>query len=282
MVKFNDYELIDFGQGRKLECFGSEVLDRPESMAKNAKKLNPKAWTKAGHIFTETDSNKGKWTPNSDIDWTCRLRVNEHNLQLHLNKGSYKHVGVFPEQLAHWQLIEKELRSGKHMLNLFAYTGVSSLVGATTGAAVTHIDSSKSIMKVARQNAETNDISTIRFIQEDALKFSERELKRKSFYDLVICDPPVFGMGVKREKWKLEKDLPGLLETLSKIILPGGVLILNTYSPRVSITDMKKLMNTNKLDTEDSGWLEIQSSSQNPLRLSKYIWEGVALNLNNP
>lgn len=271
MVKFPDYELIDFGQGRKLERFGSEVLDRPESTAQNAKKQNPKAWAQASHIFTETDANKGKWTPNRDLDWVCQLRVNDLSLKLHLNKGRYKHVGVFPEQLTHWQLIEKELSAGRKMLNLFAYTGVSSLVGATTDAAVTHIDSSKSIMKVARQNAEINNISNIRFIQEDALKFSEREVKRKSFYDLIICDPPVFGMGLKREKWKLERDLPGLVKALGKIILPGGLLILNTYSPRVSIADMKKLVESNRLETEDSGWLEIQSSSGNALSLSKYI-----------
>lgn len=271
MVNFTDYELIDFGQGRKLERFGSEILDRPESMAQNAKILKPGIWKQVGHTFKETNSNKGKWTPNNELEWFCELDAHDRKLKIHLHKGQYKHVGVFPEQLAHWQFIEKELRAGHKMLNLFAYTGASSLVGAAAGASVTHIDSSKSIMKMARQNAEINKISSIRFIQEDAQKFSERELKRKSFYDLVICDPPVFGMGLKREKWKLEKDLPGLISTLSKIIHPNGLLILNTYSPRVSISDMKELLGRSRFSTEDSGWLEIQSSLGNSLMLSKYI-----------
>jgi 23S rRNA (cytosine1962-C5)-methyltransferase len=271
MVKLPDYELIDFGQGRKLERFGSEVLDRPESTAQKASKSNPKAWSQANHVFTETDVNKGKWAPMADLDWLCKLRVNNKELLMHLNKGKYKHVGVFPEQLSHWQLIEEELSPQSKMLNLFAYTGAASLVGASTGAAVTHIDSSRSIMKVARQNAETNNISNIRFIQEDALKFSEREHKRKSFYDLVICDPPVFGMGTKREKWKLEKDLPHLMQVLSRIIVPGGLLILNTYSPRVSLADMKSLVVKCGFTHDDSGWLEIPSSSNKTLRLSKYI-----------
>jgi 23S rRNA (cytosine1962-C5)-methyltransferase len=271
MVKFTDYELIDFGQGRKLERFGSEVLNRPESMAQNSAKSNPNAWSQSNHIFTETENNKGKWAPETNLDWFCKLQVERKELLLHLHKGKYKHVGVFPEQLKHWRLIEKELNPESKMLNLFAYTGVASLVGAVTGAAITHIDSSGSIMKVAKQNAEINHISNIRFIQEDALKFSERERKRKSLYNLVICDPPVFGMGVKREKWKLEKDLPGLIQVLSQIIIPGGMLILNTYSPRVSIEDMERLVMKNGFAKQDSGWLEIQSSDKRTLRMSKYI-----------
>jgi len=271
MVDFPDYELIDFGRGRKLERFGSEVLDRPESMADDAQKRNPKIWSSAEYIFNETQSNKGIWTPDSSFEWKVILRVNNTELKLNLSKGKFKHVGVFPEQLAHWQLIEKLLSKRKRMLNLFAYTGVSSLVGACTGASVTHIDSSKSIMKTARENALENNIDSIRFIQEDAAKFAEREQKRKSFYDLVICDPPVFGMGVKRKKWKLDKDLPGLIKTLSTIILPDGVLILNTYSPRVSLNDMKALIIQSGFSVSDSGWLEIQPLVGNNLRMSKYI-----------
>jgi len=271
MVKFTDYELIDFGQGRKLERFGSEVLDRPESMAQNTTKSNPKVWAQVNHVFNETDAKKGEWAPETKLDWLFKLQINHKELFLHLNKGKYKHVGVFPEQLSHWELIEKELRPESKMLNLFAYTGVASLVGATTGAAITHIDSSSSIMKVAKQNAETNNISNIRFIQEDALKFSERERKRRSFYDLVICDPPVFGIGTKREKWKLEKDLPHLIQVLSQIIVPKGLLILNTYSPRVSIAEMKSLVIEHGFSHKESGWLEIPASSHKTLRLSKYI-----------
>lgn len=271
MVKFSDYELIDFGGGRKLERFGSEILDRPESMAEKAVKLSAQAWSQADHLFSESDVNKGKWTPNTALNWQCKLEVQNRSLTFHLNKGKYKHVGIFPEQVAHWRFIENELDPESKMLNLFAYTGAASLVGASTGASVTHIDSSKSIMKVARQNAETNNISNIRFIEEDAKKFSEREKRRESFYDLVICDPPVFGMGKKREKWKLEKDLPGLLKVLSQIVKPQGILILNTYSPRISLSDMKRLANRYSFKPEDMGWLEIQSLENRSLQLSKYI-----------
>lgn len=271
MVDFPDYELIDFGQGRKLERFGSEILNRPESTAFDMEKKDSKIWKSAHHIFKETDANKGIWTPDTDLQWKINLKVKNRKLELNLSKGKYKHIGVFPEQLTHWRLIEKQLNKGKSMLNLFAYTGVSSLVGAATGASVTHIDSSKSIMKVARENAAENNIDTIRFIQEDALKFAERELKRKRFYNLIICDPPVFGMGVKREKWKLDKDLPKLIQTLSKITLPEGILILNTYSPRVSVNDMRELITDWGFRIQDSGWLEIQTKLGYNLRLSKYI-----------
>lgn len=271
MIKFTDYELIDFGQGRRLERFGNEILDRPESMALNIEKSDLNEWKKANHSFNETQANSGIWEPSKELTWQCNLRVNQETIKLTLSKGKFKHVGVFPEQISHWQTIERVLNKGDKMLNLFAYTGASSLVGAVSGASVTHIDSSKSIMKVARENAERSGITSIRFIQEDALKFVEREVKRRSFYSLIICDPPVFGIGPKREKWKLEKDLSKLIETLKGILLPNGYLILNTYSPRVSIEDMEWMTESNGFKLQESGWLQLQSSTRKTLQLSKYI-----------
>ena len=165
----SSYRLIDIGDAQKLEQFGGVTLIRPEISAKAIRKTI-KSWpNKANAQFVQEGSNKGHWKRFKDIEtpWVIDLRDFKMELELY----PFKHVGVFPEQSVNWNLINELLSEGKTFLNLFAYTGASSMVGAKTGAKVIHVDSSKSIISKAKRNAELNSIETISWVHEDALKF---------------------------------------------------------------------------------------------------------------
>lgn len=121
-----------------------------------------------------------------------------------------------------------------HILNLFGYTGVASLVAARAGAHVTHVDSSKQSLDWAAENAKLSDVpgDKIRWILEDALAFAKREVRRGAKYDGIILDPPAFGRGAKKEVWKIEEDLPKLLIVLRELLkdTPGAFFLLNGYA----------------------------------------------------
>ena len=129
---------------------------------------------------------------------------------------SFKHTGLFPEQAVNWDfasdLIRRSGRAEIRVLNLFAYTGAASVACAKAGAQVCHVDASKGMVAWAKENAQLNGISNIRFIVDDCVKFAEREIRRQKTYDAIIMDPPSYGRGPGGEVWKLENELYGLLE----------------------------------------------------------------------
>ena len=156
-------------------------------------------------------------------------------IQLELTK--FKHVGIFPEQNSNWQFITDHLKADDSFLNLFAYTGVASLVAKKAQAEVTHVDDVKQLVTWSKENMVLSGLEDIRWVIEDALKFAQREVKRGNKYKGIIMDPPAFGLGAKGEKWILEEKLPLLLEAASQLLAEGGFLIVNTYSPKM---DAKK------------------------------------------
>ena len=268
-----DYELIDFGNGRKLERFGNYILNRPEILANKPKKLSNTIWENMAHgFYMDSQKQTGKWINSSDLpdQWLCNYTSQNKKWVLELTPGKFKHVGVFPEQEKHWKFLEKHVKPGHRILNLFGYTGASSLASAKAGGDVFHVDSSKSVIKWAAKNAGLSNISSIHWVCDDALKFSERELKRGSLYDFIIMDPPVFGQGKKGVRWKLEDLLPHLIKTTSGLLNKGGVLILNTYSPVVSLEEMEDLMVKNSLICTKKGWLNVSTKDGHKLNLSKY------------
>ncbi|HKL02546.1 MAG TPA: class I SAM-dependent methyltransferase, partial [Cryomorphaceae bacterium] len=202
MQTSNDgYTLLDFGCGRKLEQFDNVIVDRPEILALGNKTMPQNLWNKAVAVYLEKPKEVGVWNKKGDIkdSWICDFPLGEKTFKLQLSLGKFKHLGVFPEQLKHWNYLFENLSKGKKLLNLFGYTGAASLAGALAGAEVFHVDSSKSILKVARENAKLNKIANIHWVQEDALKFALREGRRQNRYDIIVMDPPIFGRGRKGE-----------------------------------------------------------------------------------
>ena len=195
-------------------------------------------WQDMAHWeFEEQSSTQGSWRnikPHAPEQWI----ISYGNLNFGLKLTKFKHVGLFPEQQANWRFIKERVSAGQKILNLFAYTGAASLVARDNGAEVVHVDSVKQMITWANENRERSNLSDIKWVLEDALKFAQRELKRGNKYDGIIMDPPAWGLGAKGEKWKLENHLSGLIETAHGLMNPGAFLILNTYSPKVESADL--------------------------------------------
>jgi 23S rRNA (cytosine1962-C5)-methyltransferase len=239
-LPWSDYELLDAGNGKKLERWGKIITIRPDLQANFKSGLPPIKWQAMAHWeFEEQSSTLGNWKtikPYSPEQWT--IAYGKLNFALKLTK--FKHVGLFPEQQANWRFIQDQACPGQKILNLFAYTGAASLVARACGADVVHVDSVKQMLTWANTNMEHSTLSDIKWVLEDALKFALRELKRGNKYDGIIMDPPAWGLGAKGEKWKLENQLASLIETAYGLMSPKAFLILNTYSPKVTLADLAK------------------------------------------
>lgn len=244
---WKNYALLDHGQERKLERFGNVILDRPEPSATWAKSLSESDWQKANAKFSESNNQRGSWD-KSLPDWNISYPFGETQIKFKLSQGTFKHPGIFPEQAENWEFIRErcsallEIGITPKFLNLFAYTGGASLAADLAGAEVTHIDSVKSVVNWARENAELNGIDSIRWIVEDAPTFVEKEIRRGNQYHGIIMDPPIFGLGPKGGRWKLNRDLPKLLENAMRLLDPDNIFfILNTYSPQLTLSELKSL-----------------------------------------
>jgi 23S rRNA (cytosine1962-C5)-methyltransferase len=271
-----DYELIDFGNGRKLERFGQFILNRPEVLATANPVLNHAEWERHQDFFyDESKKKEAAWQNSgrpSDQNWVCDYVVNDEKLKFLLHLGKYKHVGLFPEQEANWKFIAQTLKPGSKFLNLFGYTGAASVVAAKFGSEVYHVDASRSILKTARENGEINGVDSIHWVEEDALKFALREVRRGNSYDLIMMDPPVFGIVKKGHRWQLEKSFPELVEVASRLLAQSGTLVANTYSPKLSIDQMKTVCVNAGLNCTKDGWLSVKTRAGKPLGLSKYVY----------
>ena len=225
------YELIDFGAGRKLERFGSRVLDRPSPAAQQATRARPSAWNNPHARFQKTTGTTGEWTNTNSVEnyWPWKFGT----VEVELRTTPFGHVGVFPEQAENWRWLAEQLAGeaqGLRVLNLFAHTGVSSLVAAQQGAHVVHLDAASNIVSWARHNAKKSglDQHPIRWIVEDAQKFTQRELRRGNRYDAIILDPPSYGHGPKGERWQLSTHLTELLHNCLSLTAGGPHFFLLT------------------------------------------------------
>jgi len=202
------YELIDSGGGRKLERFGKYVLSRPCSQAL-WEPQHKKAWKRADAVFTRDEKGHWEFTTKLPESWV----VDIDGMKMRVQLTDFGHVGLFAEQRMFWKRMREIIRPGQRVLNLFAYSGGSTLCCAQKGASLCHLDASKGMVDWARQNAALNGLekAPIRWIVEDAMKFLQREQRRGSFYDAIILDPPSFGRGSKGEVFKIERDIQKLL-----------------------------------------------------------------------
>lgn len=240
---WDDYELIDAGGGKKLERWGSIITIRPEVQAYFKSEKSFGEWNQLAHFeFISRGAQSGDWKIlKKDIPTSWEISYGSLRFQLELTK--FKHLGLFPEQRINWDFIISHLSQDNRFLNLFAYTGAASCIAKSTGAETIHVDSVKQLISWARTNQELSQLSDIKWVHEDALKFTEREIKRGHKYDGIIMDPPVWGIGAKGEKWKLEDKLESLIIGAKTLLNSKGFLILNTYSPTITLKDIERLAN---------------------------------------
>jgi 23S rRNA (cytosine1962-C5)-methyltransferase len=236
---WEDYELLDTGNGLKLERFGAYKFIRPEHQAVWKPALPAKVWEKAEAVFQPTsEESGGKWQFNRQIEsqWNMHYR----DLSFTAQTSNSRHLGVFPEQATHWDWIRGRVAAAHtpiNVLNLFGYTGLASLAAVKAGANVTHLDASKKTVQYAKENQSLSGLEgkPIRWIIDDALKFVMRETRRGVHYEGIILDPPKFGRGPKGEVWEFFKMLPFLLQEIKPLFAPKPLfLVITAYAIRAS------------------------------------------------
>lgn len=243
------YRLLDSGNKRKLEQFGSVRIIRSEPKAWWKPSLPDAEWRSAVAIHEDEISREGAWRfkgGRAPEAWVLKFR-DAFSLQLRFMDRS-KQIGIFPEQSPHWDFIlNNPVPPGKtkKLLNLFGYTGAASLAAARAGWHVTHVDASKPAVAWGRRNQEISGLSEapIRWILEDAVKFCQREVRRGNTYEAILLDPPAFGRGPGGELWKVERDLPPLLELCKNLLSPqASLIILTLYTIDASSLLCKNLL----------------------------------------
>jgi 23S rRNA (cytosine1962-C5)-methyltransferase len=228
------YELLDSGNGQRLERFGAFTVVRPDPAVlwKPSFPQN-QAWINPDLIFDEAaESHWRHRTGKTHDGWEVSFEA----MKLLIRPTSFRHVGVFPEQADNWEWIGKRLKGVKkpvRVLNLFGYTGGASIAAALAGAQVTHVDAAKGTVHWASENARRSGLGDagIRWIVEDARKFVQREVRRGATYDLIVLDPPVFGRGTKGEVWRLEDSLVPLIDDIRQLLSATNLgVVCNMYA----------------------------------------------------
>ena len=241
------YSLLDSGNGRKLERVGPHILNRQAPHAFWAPSLEPAAWDEAVGIHVRKKAGGGywNWKQGEPTEW-----VVEHGGQQFIARPTpFGHLGLFAEQDSQWEWIREAARSATdtplNLLNLFAYTGGSTLAAASVGAHVTHVDAAKGVVDWARKNQSLNELgdASIRWIVDDCQGFLDREVRRGRKFDGLILDPPTFGRGKNGEIWKIEEHLLPLIETCTELIGPSpSLLLLTAHTPGFGGLSLQRLV----------------------------------------
>lgn len=237
---WKDYEILDCGDGMKLERWGDIVLARPDPQVIWGK-VRPELWQKADASYKRSNSGGGQWQYNKKFPekWT----INYKNLKFYIEPTGFKHTGLFPEQAANWDImidaIKRRTSAGQpvKVLNLFGYTGGATVAAASAGASVCHVDASKGMVTRARENVLLSglDKAEVRYLVDDAFKFVSREIRRGNKYDAIIMDPPSYGRGPGGEVWKLEDNLWGFVEECAGLLSDNALFfLLNSYTTGLS------------------------------------------------
>lgn len=285
-TSWNEYELIDTGDGEKLERFGNFVLRRPEPQAVWEKFLSEKEWgTLANAYFkreknAQNESEKGEWVlkPGMPGQWFINYEHDNLHIRMRLGLTAFKHIGVFPEQAENWNYIYQSLQSSPveapRVLNLFAYTGGASLAAKAGGADVVHVDSVKQVINWSAENQQASKLDGIRWVVEDAMKYVRRELKRGKTYHGIILDPPAYGRGPEGEKWVLEDNINELIKSCSQLLeKEHSFLVLNLYSMGFSALIADNLIKTHfpQVKNREFGELYLEDRSQKRLPLGVFL-----------
>jgi 23S rRNA (cytosine1962-C5)-methyltransferase len=250
------YKLLDSGKREKLEEIEGIKIKRNE----------PRAWwgwSDEASKQLASELQKEQSAKDHSVEKGINIGINGIKAKIKFKKSS-KHIGIFPEQAAEWQWIREKImnyelgvRKGEKeklkVLNLFGYTGIASLVAASSGAKVTHVDASKQSVDWAKENQKLSGLGNvsihgeqdqnIRWIVDDVVKFLKREIKRGVKYDAIIMDPPSYGKGPKGEVWKIEEQIGSLLQTCREILSDRPLfVILNMYSTELSSISVANLL----------------------------------------
>ena len=238
---WEDYALLDSGHLQKLERFGSQTVIRPDPQAfwEPARPID--TWRADARFSTRSqdDDSAGSWeilSPKARDSWPIRW----NGLTFEARRTAFRHMGVFQEHSVHWRFAQDKIHSAGRpirALNLFGYTGMMSLACAAAGAEVVHLDASPKSNGYGKDNQTMSGLHhrTIRWIADDAMKFTAREIRRGNTYDAIILDPPKFGRGPKNETWRFEENLPELLDTVKTLLSDRPLfVILTAYAVRLS------------------------------------------------
>ena len=230
--QFTDFELIDSGDGYRLERWGDFVLQRPDPQTIWQRGLDSEVWDKADAVFRNDQWEFKRELPDA---WILKFK----DMKLITRPTNFKHTGVFPEQAFNWTLMS-DLLTGlekPRVLNLFAYTGASSVWLTRQGAFVTHVDASRPAIGWAKDNQELNGLQpdSIRWMLEDAAKFVKSEVKRGAQYEGIVMDPPAFGHSPSGKVWKFNEQMPTLVADCVKLLSPQAkFIIINAYATNTS------------------------------------------------
>jgi len=264
----SNYELLDSGGGEKLERFAGVTLRRPDPQALWKKAQAEDDWARADLSFVRESDRGGRWEPGP----SAPKRIMGKGAQWHLEHGGarliirptpFKHVGLFPEQVANWSLVGEvhgELGQERpRLLNLFGYTGAASVLAAKAGFDVTHVDASKASITWAVDNAEASGLGRdgMRVVCEDALRFARREVRRGSRYNVILLDPPHYGRGPKGEVWRLEDNLAELVETAGQLSDDRALIVLSTYAVGYSPLAFERILEGLEGGSVEAGELAI-------------------------
>ena len=231
--EWKDYEVIDTGDGEKLERWKDIILRRPDPQAIWPKQ-KPGLWTKADAHYHRSTKGGGEWEFFKKLPE--RWSVKYGNLEFYVRPTGFKHTGLFPEQAVNWDWMAGLIRKAGRpirVLNLFGYTGGATCACAAAGAHVTHVDAAKGMVQWAGENRKLSGIdeTSVRWIIDDALKFVQREERRGNRYEGILMDPPSYGRGPGGEVWKLENELFGLVSACEKVLADDALfMLINSYT----------------------------------------------------
>lgn len=246
---WKDYELLDCSGGERLERWGDYVLIRPDpQVIWNTPKTNS-LWERADARYLRSSEGGGRWEYRRKLpeEW----EIGYKNLRFRISPTGFKHTGLFPEQAVNWDYAQQMIRGAGRdirVLNLFAYTGAATLAAAEAGASVCHVDAAKGMVRWARENAALSKLEEkpVRWIVDDCAKFVDREIRRGSFYDAVILDPPSYGRGPGGEVWKLEDQIFDLIALCKGVLTETPLFVmLNSYTTGLSASAMEYVLGAN-------------------------------------
>lgn len=231
--EWKDYEVIDTGDGEKLERWKDVILRRPDPQAIWPKQA-PELWTRAHARYHRSAKGGGEWEFFKKLPdrWT----INYGDLRFYVRPTGFKHTGLFPEQAVNWDWMRARIREANRpvrVLNLFGYTGGATIACARAGAHVTHVDAAKGMVQWAGENRRLSEVdqTRVRWIVDDAKKFVQREARRGNVYDGILMDPPSYGRGPGGEIWKLEDELFPLVEACAKVLAQNAAfMLINSYT----------------------------------------------------
>ena len=242
---WKDYELLDCGDGEKLERWGRQILVRPDPQAIWEAPRRSSAWQNPDARYLRSNTGGGHWERRKlPEQWT----VQYGELTFNVKPMNFKHTGLFPEQAVNWDFVmEKIRRAGRpiQVLNLFAYTGGATVACAAAGASVCHVDAAKGMVAWAKENARSSGLADapIRWIVDDCAKFVAREIRRGVRYDGIIMDPPSYGRGPGGEVWKLEDSIYDFIDLCAGVLSDEPLFVaVNSYTTGLSPSVMEYML----------------------------------------